>query len=43
MIDESNSLKMNLKVMKNQWEWAQRMNNIKQRATEIVCSELIYT
>ena len=27
----------------NQWEWIQRMNNIQQRATEIVCNELIYT
>ena len=27
----------------NQWEWIQTMNNIQQRATEIVCNELIYT
>ncbi|MBE6776280.1 MAG: TnpV protein [Ruminococcaceae bacterium] len=27
----------------NQWEWIQRMNNIQQRASEIVCNELIYT
>ena len=27
----------------NQWEWIQRMNNIQQRANEIVCNELIYT
>lgn len=27
----------------NQWEWIQRMNNIQQRASEVVCSELIYT
>lgn len=27
----------------NQIEWIQRMNNIKQRASEIVCTELIYT
>ena len=27
----------------NQWEWIQKMNNIQQRATEIVCNELIYT
>lgn len=27
----------------NQIEWIQRMNNIKQRASEIVCIELIYT
>ncbi|MEE1321118.1 MAG: TnpV protein [Acutalibacteraceae bacterium] len=27
----------------NQWEWIQRMNNIQQIATEIVCNELIYT
>ena len=26
----------------NQWEWVQRMNNIKQRAREIICEELIY-
>lgn len=26
----------------NQWEWIQRMENIQQRAREIVCSELIY-
>ena len=26
----------------NQWEWVQRMNNIQQRAREIVCNELIY-
>ena len=27
----------------NQMEWIQKMNNIQQRATEIVCNELIYT
>ena len=27
----------------NQLEWIQKMNNIQQRATEIVCNELIYT
>lgn len=27
---------------KNQLEWVQQMNNIQQRAREIVCSELIY-
>lgn len=27
----------------NQWEWIQRINNIQQRASEIVCAELIYT
>ena len=27
----------------NQWEWVQRMENIQQRANEIVCSELIYS
>lgn len=27
----------------NQWEWIQRINNIQQRASEIVCNELIYT
>lgn len=26
----------------DQWEWVQRMENIKQRAREIVCSESIY-
>lgn len=26
----------------NQWEWVQRMENIQQRARELVCSELIY-
>lgn len=26
----------------NQWEWIQRMENIQQRAREIVCNELIY-
>lgn len=26
----------------NQWEWIQIMNNIQERANEIVCSELIY-
>lgn len=26
----------------NQWEWMQRMENIQQRAREIVISELIY-
>ncbi len=26
----------------NQWEWVQRMENIQQRAREIVISELIY-
>lgn len=26
----------------NQWEWVQRMNNIQQRAREIICEELIY-
>lgn len=25
-----------------QWEWVQRMENIQQRAREIVCNELIY-
>ena len=27
----------------DQWEWIQRMDNIQQRAREIVCSELIYS
>ena len=27
----------------NQWEWIQRMENIQQRASEIVCKELIYS
>ena len=27
----------------DQWEWFQRMNNIQQRAKEIVTKELIYT
>ena len=27
----------------DQWEWVQRMNNIQQRAREIVTKELIYT
>lgn len=27
----------------DQWEWFQRMNNIQQRAREIVCDNLIYT
>ena len=27
----------------NQWEWVQKMENIQQRASEIVCNELIYT
>ena len=27
----------------DQWEWFQRMNNIQQRAREIVTKELIYT
>ena len=27
----------------NQMEWIQSMNNIQQRASEVVCSELIYT
>ena len=27
----------------NQLEWIQKMNNIQQRASEIVCNELIYT
>ena len=26
----------------NQWEWIQRMENIQQRASEIVCKKLIY-
>ena len=26
----------------NQWEWIQRMENIQQRAREIVCEELIF-
>ena len=26
----------------NQWEWVQRMENIQQKAREIVCNELIY-
>ena len=26
-----------------QWEWIQRMENIQQRASEIVCKELIYS
>lgn len=26
----------------NQWEWVQRMGNIQERASEIVCKELIY-
>ena len=28
---------------KDQMEWVQRMNNITNRAQEIVCNELIYT
>lgn len=28
---------------RDQMEWVQRMNNIKERASEIVCEELIYT
>jgi hypothetical protein len=27
---------------KNQWEWARRMNSIRNRAEEIVLDELIY-
>ena len=27
----------------NQWEWVQRMENIQQRASEIVCKELIHS
>ena len=27
----------------NQWEWIQKINNIQQRAREVVCNELIYT
>ena len=27
----------------NQLEWIQRMENIQQRASEIVCNELIYS
>lgn len=27
----------------NQWEWIQRMENIQQRANEIVCKELIHS
>ena len=27
----------------NPWEWIQRMENIQQRASEIVCKELIYS
>lgn len=27
----------------NQWEWIQRMEGIQQRASEIVCKELIYS
>lgn len=27
----------------NQWEWVQKMENIQQRAREIVCKELIYS
>lgn len=26
----------------DQWEWIQKMNNIQQRANEIICKELIY-
>lgn len=26
----------------DQWEWVQRMGNVEQRASEIVCKELIY-
>ena len=26
----------------NQWEWVQRMENIQQRASEMVCNEIIY-
>lgn len=26
----------------NQWDWAQRMENIQQRAREVVINELIY-
>ena len=28
--------------IQNQLEWVQRMNNIRERASEIVCKELIY-
>ena len=27
----------------NQMEWIGRMNNVQNRATEVICSELIYT
>lgn len=27
----------------NQWEWIRKINNIQQRAREVVCTELIYT
>ena len=27
----------------NQWEWIWKINNIQQRAREVVCTELIYT
>lgn len=43
MIDECNSLKMNLKVLKNQWEWICSIQNIEARAREIVCKDIIYT
>ena len=26
----------------NQWKWVQKMNNIQQRANEIICKEMIY-
>lgn len=26
----------------NQWEWVQKMNSVQERASEIVCNELIY-
>ena len=28
--------------IQNQLEWVQRMNNIRERASEIICNELIY-
>ena len=39
---ESECITEQLKA-ENQIEWIQRMNNIKQRATEVINSELIYT
>ena len=44
LIEQMNESEGVTEVLKeqNQWEWAQKMNNIQQRANEIVCKELIY-